>query len=155
MLNKEYNHLLKCCKKIQSATLGLKYTLDKLLSEKGRSFSVSFDGISYEFNPPTTLEELQEFENLKEIFIEKLLSKSYEDMLQVDKDNNACWDNILIFAMGNPIEDYQIEKIKDSEIIEVSDNKEKIEDGVALNEDSLYVQWQDQNRVKFEDSNGK
>lgn len=151
MLNKEYNHLLKCCKKIQSASQGLKNTLDNLLSSKDRSFSVSFDGIQYEFNKPTSQQELQDLENLKETFIQKLLLRSFEDMLIADKDNNACWDNVLIFAMGNPIEDYQIEKIKEESVYEVTDSKSKLDDGIAINEDSVYVQWQDQNKVKFEE----
>src|SRR5258706_7601581 len=108
MLNKEYNHLLKCCKKIQSASQGLMHTLDKLLLSRDRSFNISFDGIQYDFFIPTTLEELRELESLKKVFMQKLLLKSFEDMLHLDKGDNSCWDNVLIFAMGNPIQDYQI-----------------------------------------------
>lgn len=151
MLTKEYNHLLKCCKKIQSSSQGLIKTLDKLLSLSDRSFSVNFDGIQYDFFPPTIQEEFDNLTQLKKDFILKLLSKSYEDMLKVDKDDNSCWDNILIFAMGNPIEEYQIEKIKEENVYEFSDNTSKVEEGIALNEDSIYVKWQDQNKVKFEE----
>lgn len=155
MLTKEYNHLLKCCRKIQSSSRGLRNTLDRLLSSKDRSFNVSFDGVQYDFFIPTTQEELQELENLKEVFIKKLLLRTFEDMIQYPSwdimESTSCWDNILIFAMGNPIEDYQIEKIKEENVYEVTDSQSKIDDGIAINEDSVYVQWQDQNKVKFEE----
>ncbi len=156
MLNKEYNHLLKCCKKLQSASKGIKHTLNKLLSDNTRSFVVSFNGVEYNFFTPTTYEEIEQQENLKEVFIQELLLKSYKDMFENQdwdiSDGNDCWDTILVFAMGEPIETYQLEKICEStELHHENAIQTETSKQIPLNEDSVYVQWQDQNKHNFDD----
>lgn len=146
MLDKDNSYLLDQCKELRWASAKLFIKLNQLLSAPGKSFSISFDGIQYEFFIPTTPEEILQIAELKREFVIKLLSSSYQDMLRSDYD--SCWDNILIFSKAEPIEHYQIEKIKEEIVSDISNSN--VKKPGALNLDSVYVQWQDQNKFKME-----
>ena len=146
MLQVEYNHLEKCIDKIQRATIGIEKTLKKILSRHDRTFMVSIGDKSYNFSYPITLSEKNDWEQKIDEAVKELLklclAKMVDNLHHGTKDIDA-WDEILVFAMGEPIEVYQIEKVAITDEQRLDDNGEVIT-SIALNTDSKYVQWQDE-----------
>jgi hypothetical protein len=106
----------------------------------------------YEIINPTTQQEKHDQERLRKELISELLKNCYShfvDNLHGNTKDILKWDDIIIFSYGHPQENYQLEKIQS----ETSDTGEEVNNSNqrALNEESVIVQWQDQNRYKDED----
>ena len=146
MLYKEYNHLEKCIDKIQRATIGIEKKLKKLLSRHDRTFYVSIGEKTYNFSYPVTLSEKVDWESKMEELVKEILKhcliKMVDSLHQETKEISA-WDEVLVFAMGEPIEVYQVEKIDVSGEPNLDENGEVVT-ALPINTQSQYVQWQDE-----------
>lgn len=145
MLLKEYNHMLKNIKKIQTATSGIKKGLRSILQRHDRTFLVSIGEKKWDLSYPVTLDEKQRLDrDIEEISSELLkvcLYKFADNLTGIDEDF-SIWSNILVFCSGDPIESFQIEKIHDSEIKKIDEDGNLIT-AIALNQESDYILWQD------------
>lgn len=112
------------------------------LTRPDKAFDIFYDGIVYEFSPSTTQDEMDNQARLASELSYRIIS----DCITLND-----WTNVIALVSGEDPADHQFEIIKE-EIVYNLDAEGNPISAKPLNEDSVYVQWQDQNKFNFEES---
>lgn len=127
----------------------LHYKLNKELSQDWKSYTITINDQTHELNPECEPE-------MRNIVIKQLLKDaacSYIDGMNNDSENGTpVFTVINRILSGARKEDHQFEIVKEAIVTNLDADGNPIT-AKPLNEDSVYVQWQDQNKFKFEDEN--
>ena len=114
------------------------------LSRPDKAFDIEYDGQSYQFFPPTTVAEAVEQSFPRGLLICRIIK---------DAVNDKDWSNVIALVSGADPADHQIEIIKESYDADLDQDGKQIT-AKPLDHDSVYVQWQDESKFKFEDRDG-
>jgi hypothetical protein len=123
-------------------------------------FSVDFKGEHFEFHyaPDFASDDAREQYKLRTHFFHLLLNDAFCKSVKIwcpyptfDFTDGAPWKNIIGLVSGADPEDHKFEIIKETYIPDLDKQGNPIT-AKPLNQDSIYVQWQDENRFKFEEN---
>jgi hypothetical protein len=131
--------------------------LHESLSRPDKSFEINYDGTDYHLYPPTTEIEQKEQYELRNELINCLLHDAAYDMIDTlpnsdDYHEIDHWGNIIALVSGEDPSNHQFEIVK-SEVVDNLDADGNPISAKPLDHDSVYVQWQDENKFKFEENN--
>jgi len=136
-------------KGIEMGLEGMRLVLENVLSCEYKDYDISYNNQEFRFFNAVTPDEKKQQARLRKLFIRRVLIDCVKNHLSHKKDP---WDIIMAFTQGAHLEDHQFEII--IETVSCDEVMRQIESSKPLNMDSPYVQWQDQNKYKFEgDSN--
>jgi hypothetical protein len=122
--------------------------LYKELSQDWKSFTITVDNKVFEINS-TTDAVLRS--TLIKLLLKDAVSILIEDLhSDEDKPYRSAFSSINRILSGARKEDHQFEIVKE-EIVSNLDADGKPITAKPLNVDSMYVQWQDQSKFKFEE----
>lgn len=129
--------------------------LSEELSRTDKCFDVEFNGFMFKFNPACTIEEKLEQNQLRKKLITELMHEAIISMLNTIHDEEEFdgidhWKYVKALVSGEDPRNHQFEIIKE-EIVSNLDEDGKPITAKPLNHDSVYVQWQDENKFKFEE----
>jgi hypothetical protein len=119
--------------------------VEEQLTQDWKAFTITIDEQVYEINAETTPET-------KATVIKLLLKDALNAYIDhLGTDNDTAFDRIEVLSHGARKEDHQFEIVK-SEVVDNLDADGQPITAKPLNEDSVYVQWQDENKFKFEEN---
>jgi len=132
---------------ISSAIYSVYKLLDQELSQDWKSYTITINDVTHELNYECD-------PAVRDMVIKQLLKDALcAHIDNIDQDHYiAPFDIISRILNGARKEDHQFEIIKE-EIVPNLDANGKPITAKPLNEESIYVQWQDQSKFKFEEEN--
>jgi hypothetical protein len=130
----------------------LHHFLNIELSRPEKSFDIEFNGRMFKFNPAWTIEEKLEQAQLRKTLITELMHEAMMSMLNTIHDEEEYekdhWTFVLALVRGEDPRNHQFEIISE-EVVSNLDEDGKPITSKPLNEESILVQWQDQNKGIF------
>jgi len=118
--------------------------LDKELSQDWKTYAITINNITYELNPECD-------PALRDMVIKNLLKDAI--IAYIDCANDSAFNVVERILSGARKEEHQFEIIKEQIVTNLDSDGNPIT-AKPLNEDSVYVQWQDESKFKFtEDEN--
>jgi hypothetical protein len=121
------------------------YLLDKELSQNWKSYTITINDITHELSHESEPE-------IRDVVIKQILKDAvcaYIDSMQECK--GEPWSVITKILSGARKEDHQFEIVKEEIVTNLDEDGNPIT-AKPLNEDNVLVQWQDENRFKFEEN---
>ena len=135
---------------IQESVQTLYEALIKELSQDWKNYTINIDGKVYDLNSSSDEETVSEV--VKMVLKDAMIAKV--ESIDCDEDfypHSYAFNVINRILSGARKEDHQFERIKTEIVTNLDENGNPIT-AKALNQDSIYVQWQDENRFKFEEN---
>ncbi len=150
-------HYLMIRGELESAVFNFYNVMYHALSDDWKTYEITIGDDKYDFHPATTSDEKIEMAVKKKKVISYLLidalTKYIEELGEDDddfyKDPFKIIDRILFSATRK--EDHQFEIIREEVVSNLDENGNPVT-AKALNQDSVYVQWQNENNYKFEEN---
>lgn len=129
---------------IDTAKKALYSLLDEILSCPFKDYKVTLGSRRYRFFNPIIEGEKKQQRALRNTFINRLIKECFAQMVNGNPD---AWEPVLAFTRGVDIEAFQLQKVDGSSVEQVQETTRS----KALNLESVYVQWQDQNKFGFKE----
>lgn len=141
MLEQDNKDLTEYITSINQNLSNIFNSLNSLLTRPSVSYNIVFKGQQFFFNPPTTSKEKKIFDKQRALFIKSVLKYVTQQFIHHLPDQNMKpWEMVLSFTYGVDPKDMEFERFEGPiETMQGEIVKQK-----PLNEESLYVQWQDQ-----------
>jgi hypothetical protein len=136
-------------KQIDTATYNLKNKLHEIFSLNHKNYLITYRGKIYDIHQPTNKEDERHQKKIRNQIIKGLLKDCYRSMVNGYYLYEA-YNVITAFTRGAELEDHQIDK---SERVVYTPDLDKDGNQVTakpLNQDSIYVQWQDISKYPIE-----
>lgn len=145
MREKEHSLIKYHTQVIQDSLLVLHKTMLQLLEQQGKSFDVTFNCKTFQFDIPFDKKDAHKLQKEKNKFIRMIFSDCLKYVIKKlpDQASYHIWESLLAFTVGQPIEDYQLEKFESVVIDNLDDHGEVIK-SKALDVESSTVKMQDQ-----------
>jgi hypothetical protein len=133
--------------------------IDDTLQSKGKSYKITYRNKEYIFDPPFTLEEKKKMDKMREKIAKIMLRDVFNMFLKqlpisynIDEDwwSADAFRIISQLEALKPIEYYAIDKIHREVYTPDLDKDGKQITSKPLNQDSIYVQWQDISKYPIE-----
>lgn len=142
--HKDYFEIINTITAIEKATNHLKYILTNIITDSEKDYTISQGSKVYTFTQPVTEYEKIIFDRHVESAINRLLKECMRAMVN---NNRGAWDPVIAFTQGEDPAEHKFTLSESYDVdIDAAGNAIKSK---ALNEDSVYVQWQDQNKYQF------
>lgn len=120
--------------------------LDKELSQDWKSYTITINDVTHEINSQCD-------PAIRDRVIKQLLKDAINAHIDyLDTDMDTAFNVIERIFSGERKEDHQFEIVKE-EIVSNLDADGKPITAKSLDHESVYVQWQDENKFKFEEEN--
>lgn len=149
----EKNQIYLLTGHIESELWEIASILSRALSRPDKSFHIVYAGEEYNLFPATTEQEREEQFMLREKLIIALIGEGLRSMFDTLHnehlyENTDHWKHMRALVSGEDPANHQFEIVK-SEVVSNLDADGNPITAKPLNEDSVYVQWQDENKFKF------
>jgi hypothetical protein len=127
--------------------------LHEALSRPDKSFDIQIGERNFKLYPSTSEQEEKEQYMERETLIQFLIRAAIIDYMDslIDTNESDPWKNIIGLISGEDPADHQFEIIKEEVVTNLDADGNPIT-AKPLNDENVLVQWQDQNRFKFEEN---